>query len=127
MPITFKKDEKNRYSIYIFTGVITDEVLLAGFKSIFANENWVPEMNELVDLSEADVSQVTDEGILELAALGKEIYEKHGVTKIKSAVYAPTDLSFGLTRMYEALKHDSPEDLNVFRDLDEAIRWLSDE
>ena len=43
------------------------------------------------------------------------------------AVVVSADVAFGMARMYAALSEDSSVPTNVFRDLDEAARWLSSE
>lgn len=44
----------------------------------------------------------------------------------KTAVVVSTDLDFGLGRMAEAYAVSLPRELRVFRDLDEARRWLDE-
>lgn len=36
----------------------------------------------------------------------------------------PNDLVFGMARMYQILTETSPDEVEIFRDLDEALRWL---
>ena len=45
----------------------------------------------------------------------------------KTAIIAPTDLAFGLARMYEftSSEGEMPFDTKVFRTADEALQWLS--
>ena len=43
----------------------------------------------------------------------------------KLAVIAPRDLLFGMARMYEMLRDDSPVEVRVFRERDEAESWLA--
>jgi tetrahydromethanopterin S-methyltransferase subunit E len=40
------------------------------------------------------------------------------------AMVATTDVHYGLSRMYQAFRSDSPLDLRVFRDMREARTWL---
>jgi len=40
------------------------------------------------------------------------------------AMVATTDVHYGLSRMYQAFRSDSPLDLRVFRDMGEARAWL---
>ena len=42
----------------------------------------------------------------------------------KTAFVADSDVIYGLSRMFEMLRHDSPEEIRVFRNIDEAKRWL---
>ncbi|WP_319523203.1 hypothetical protein [uncultured Desulfosarcina sp.] len=47
---------------------------------------------------------------------------------IKIAIVAPTDLSFGMSRMYQILTGNDPMvDLRVFRDSCTAMKWLGRE
>jgi hypothetical protein len=49
--------------------------------------------------------------------------EGHG----RAAVVAHDDLSFGIARMYELMTAETPVDVQVFRNVDEATRWLAGE
>ncbi len=43
---------------------------------------------------------------------------------IRSALYAPNDLQFGLSRMFQML-HSQPEiEVGIFRDREKAVAWL---
>ena len=42
----------------------------------------------------------------------------------KLAIVAPRDLLFGMARMYEILRSESPVEVRVFRQRDEAESWL---
>ncbi|NQV71401.1 MAG: hypothetical protein HQ498_15360 [Pseudohongiella sp.] len=46
--------------------------------------------------------------------------------KSKVAVVALDDLSFGVTRIYSAVRHDRRSQHQVFRDRDQAIAWLNE-
>ncbi len=45
----------------------------------------------------------------------------------RAAVVAIDDLSFGLSRIYEFKSYDVSVEVQVFRDLDDAIIWLKEE
>ena len=83
-------------------------------------------MDELVDLSDADMSQVTPEGLAGLADEIIQVFEEYNVTTYKTAVFSPHDLPFGFARLYEAYTFESPETVQVFRERDEALNWLLD-
>ena len=53
-------------------------------------------------------------------------YEEHNVKHVKIAIYAPGDLAFGISRMYDVITEteESPEEVMAFRSIKEAIRWL---
>ena len=41
------------------------------------------------------------------------------------AIVAPKDVEFGMSRMHKALSDDqTPHNINVFRDIDSALKWI---
>lgn len=105
---------------------MTDDELLNSFIAFYESKQWLPGMNELTDLSEGDASQITTDGLKRLAITTEQIFRNNGIKFSKTAVYAPKDLSFGLSRMYEIMIDESPENFHVFRDIDKAKSWLTD-
>ncbi len=102
-----------------------DDAQLFEFYGEFLNK---PELKplkpEFVDLSEADMTRVTTNGLVELSRMMKDNYLQLGVDLVKTAVYSPDDMPFGLARMYEAWSESSPELVRVFRNRQQAIEWL---
>lgn len=124
--ITFSFAHKeDGYLHAIYTGHISDDELMQAWKTLFEDEQWVPTLNFLIDISQADTSTITREGIQRLAYYTQTILEKHGIPSIKAAVFAPRDLQFGLSRVYEALAAQSSETKQVFRSMSEAVAWLT--
>lgn len=125
MSITFRINHKDNYFVSSFKGLVTDAELLNSFKAFYESEQWVPGMNELTDLSEGDGSQLTIDGLQRLAIFTEQIFKKNAIKFSKTAVYAPEDLSFGLSRMYEGMIYESPENFQVFRNIEKAKSWLT--
>jgi len=125
MSITFTVNNKDKYFTSFFKGLVTDDELLNSFIAFYESEQWLPGMNELTDLSEGDASQITTDGLRKLAVFTEQIFRKNEVEFSKTAVYAPKDLAYGLSRMYEVMIDESPENFQVFRDIDKAKRWLT--
>jgi hypothetical protein len=105
-------------------GKITEKELLGEYKQFFEGGEWIPGSSELVDLSEADLSEISTNGVLKFVSFNESVYKKNNVTSTKTAVYAPNDFPFGLARMYSFLADESPETVHVFRDLQTAEMWL---
>ena len=126
MPITYSINFDDNYLIAAYTGRISDEEMLASWKGFFKGEKWVPGLNELIDLSQADLSDITAEGLEQLINYAKTVYEKNHIHSVRIAVYAPENIHYGLARMYEALTFDSPQSANVFRSIQEAESWLKE-
>jgi hypothetical protein len=124
MPITFLLNKNDGYFISRYIGILLDEELIDAYEKWFQGDAWSPGLNELVDLSEADLSRITTSGVTKFVAYNEKVNRNNNITSIKIAVYAPRDLHYGLARMYSILADDSPEDVHVFRDIQDAESWL---
>jgi hypothetical protein len=124
MPIKFTVYSNDGYYVSKSIGSITDTEMLDDYGRFFASDEWIPGMNELADISETDVAQITKDGVKDLAGLIEGIFRQHE-TFPRVAVYAPNDLPYGLSRMY-SVEAERFESIKVFRDLDEARAWLRD-
>jgi len=127
MPITFLRNDDEGYLEIKYIGQISDSELLSAYKSYFSRDDALPVLNDLTDLSEADLAHLSRDAIQELADYITRSYEKSGVKSLKTAIYAPDPLKFGLARMYEAISYDTPQHIEIFKDREEAIRWLTQE
>jgi hypothetical protein len=78
-----------------------------------------PEFSLLVDLRDADGRSVTSAGVRELA---KRPFALSPASR--RAIVVPTELGFGMARVYEALREVQGGAIRVFRDYEEAVRWV---
>jgi len=105
-----------------FTGELSEEDLVKYAQRAAANPAIPPAHDELIDLSRAEIADLqshTLRRIAELFAGGDRTPERSRV-----ALVAADDVSYGLSRMYQAFRSHSPLDLRVFRDVAEARAWL---
>jgi hypothetical protein len=105
-----------------FTGPLGDEDLVKYAQRMAGNPAIPPAHDELIDLrrvEEADVQSHTLRRIAELFGGADRNPERSRV-----ALVASDDVSYGLSRMYQAFRSRSPLDLRVFRDMGEARAWL---
>ncbi len=123
MPIIF--DFKPEYNMVVCrqVGAIDDEEFLTSYRSLFEDHRFKPSTKLLVDLSQADSSQRSQEAIQGFARYMKEWMQKTE-EKSRVVVIAPRDVSFGLARMYEAYSESPQIDFSVFREADAALEWL---
>lgn len=63
----------------------------------------------------------------EVRLLAEHVREERPEGRGRTAIVAGDDLTFGMGRMYEQIAADGPVDVNVFRDLEPATRWLASE
>ena len=83
-----------------------------------------PTLHVLWDLSEADLSSVKSaeiEGLVRIVMLS--VHSRAGG---RNAIVSPTDISFGLSRVYQSFAEakDQMTQTRVFRTEDEARQWI---
>ena len=112
----------------IVTHKVTGDLLVEDVQQAFAertgHSDFRPGMSILWDLSEANASRMTSSDIRRIAGQNKARLKKAGVP-YKAAFLAPRDIEFGLSRMYEMFADASLVENRVFRNLEDARRWLS--
>ncbi len=106
-----------------FTGSVRPSHLRAGYGHRATGAAYRPGMAVITDLREA----LFDASYEEMTAVMQyldAIFSRSGGPPGSGAIVAPADLTFGLSRMYKLLTGDTYPTLAVFREWDEAIRWL---
>jgi hypothetical protein len=121
--IHFKVDNRTRTRVASFEGEVNDEDLLGAYERVLAEPDYDPTLDDLVDLRGVMRLDVSSDAVRRLVALFTPL-DDLGIRN-KLAIVAPTTYVFGMARMYEILRSDSPEQICVFRDMSEAERWLS--
>ena len=124
MPITFSMNHDDGYLEIIYKGQISDSEVLSAYKSFFGSDNGILTSNGLTDLSEADLTNFSNDAIRELADYVIRLYKNTGNTSLKIAIYAPELFPFGLSRMFQALSYETPQGVEIFKDREKAIQWL---
>ena len=119
MKIERKIDAAARVVTLQVNGALGDQELLS-----LANElEKAPEVRSdfslLIDLRQAAGRDVTSAGVRALVARPLVLS-----TASRRAVVVPSDLGFGMARMYELLRGDQGGATRVFRDYEEARRWV---
>lgn len=124
MPITFSFCREDGYVTVVYSGRFGDTEMLNSWKKLYEDKEWVPGLNELVDCSQVTETDVTSDGLRRLAEYTNVVFGTHGISSVKVAIYAPTNIPFGMSRIYEANASDSSEKVRVFKSLHEAISWI---
>ncbi|OAI47559.1 hypothetical protein AYO43_04275 [Nitrospira sp. SCGC AG-212-E16] len=97
---------------------MTDRELLAHVRALTADPRFAPHFRQLVDLRDVTDLQVAASTIREMLRLnpfGAGAWRALVVTK---------DEVFGMARMSQLLTDESPDELQIFRKLDDALQWL---
>lgn len=113
--------KENDLTIFTISGSLNYKEIIAAIKEISPSEHTT---NNLWDLSRADFENVKEANMRKIIGVSKEIapLRESG----KTAIVTPTDLGYGLSRMYEILAEakGSPISYRAFRNLQDARNWL---
>ncbi len=103
-----------------FQGVVTKEDISGQVEGFKTDPAFEPRFNHLIDARGATR--------IDLSSDGMRAVSMHSIFNEKSrrAVVAEKDETFGIARMYQSLReaHEKPDQVQVFRDMAEARRWL---
>jgi len=124
MPIEFSIDRARRRISTRASGRIQRGELVDYYRRLRAQPDFHANLDELFDLSEASVVDVTGEDVRELSATTLP-FTREG-KPVKVAIVAPRDLEFGMSRMYQMLQGQSVNLVRIFRDRVEADAWLEE-
>ena len=105
------------------SGVVTEEELLAYWQKDYADHRIPWGTPELLDLRAVERFEVTSAGLRKLVAIDVK-YAKQQHAPSRLAIVAPSDLLFGMIRMYQILSDSNPNSIRVFRDLSGVEEWL---
>jgi len=107
----------------MYTGVVTDAELLASYADLTARPDYDAGADDLVDLRQVDRLEISAEAMRHLIDLFQPVDALGNPTRL--AIVAASDFTYGMSRMYGMLRgHNVPEEVQVFRDADEAYAWL---
>ena len=85
-----------------------------------SHPDFEPMFGQLIDFRDVSTTPLTGEDIRKLAQ--REIFHPHS----KRAFVTPTDLQFGLARMFSMYRENRGEiGIQIFRDMREALDWLN--
>jgi len=127
VPIVVEIDQTRRVRYASARGVLTDADVLEGYAAVLAAPAYDPALDMVFDCSGVEwlaVAPSTIRRIAELVALADRAIPQ-GVHP-RAAIVAPTDVVFGMARMYQARREsqDTPRQYFVCRTMPEARSWL---
>jgi hypothetical protein len=120
MRVSREVDRIHRIVILGVSGDLDDDGLLALAGELRSDPEVKPDFALLIDLREASGLSVTGNGVRALVAQPLVLSATS-----RRAVVVPTDLGFGMARMYEMLREERGGVTRAFRDFDEARRWVT--
>ena|SRR5688572_29249923 len=121
--ITFALDQAHRIRMAQYTGIVDDAQLLTSYAALLSDPDYDATLNDQVDLRGVARLEISADAMRQLMSMYTPV-DKLGVPT-RLAVVAASDVTFGMSRMYELLRGDEvPEEIRVFRSYDDAVAWL---
>jgi hypothetical protein len=123
MPVLVSVDPNKRLIVVKGQGIVTDDDLL-GFVREYLHDRDLAQYDELVDLSDADLFDLTYAGLASVADAAAASDRKNESTRI--AILISESQGAGLSRIYQTLREDRGglRETRVFWSRKECLEWL---
>lgn len=99
--------------------LVTEREILAHVRALIADPRFARNFHQLADLREVTDARVTEstnkQMLVRLNPFG---------AGARRAMVVTCDVAFGMARMYQILADESPDELQIFRKMDNALQWL---
>ena len=122
MPLSHRVLEDGLLVVSDASGDLGDDELLDYMQRLDADESIRPTARSLVDFSSLDSCEVGSETVRAAARIAEEWYTP--AKSYRVAVVAPSDVAYGLARMYATLADGNASAVRTFRTREDALRWL---
>lgn len=124
MPVTFQILPDFNLVLARFHGEVGTEEHIASFEEYARHPLFDCRQHALVDLSDCTLDDAYFDDMQRLAYRLKDYYAVRALSS-KTAVYAPGDVVFGMSRMYQSIADGvSPWEIGVFRRRERAMGFL---
>jgi len=121
MPIEVRIDKQLGVVLRRVTGKVTTEELIANFIETLQHPDYRPGMRSLSDLREVHPSTFSADA----RKIGDFVVSRSKQTgSARAAIVVSQDASYGMVRVLQVFAQNSPMDIQVFRDMNEARTWL---
>jgi len=118
MPIEYEIDADKHLVHCRASGTLTNRELIDHYRSIATDPAFDPHFDQLADLGPVERFD------LDATTIRREALETVFDASARRAIVAPTDVGFGLARIYGSYAELAPQTVRVFRDMSDARRWL---
>ena len=122
MTISYSIDNRLGGVFTTATGCLTDEELLEDNRKLTVDPEFRSGLIELMDARSVTDLKITPEGIEHLVM--QDAADAERLENYRLAMVVSKDAAFGLARMYETMTQHNMPNVKVFRDMNDARRWL---
>ncbi len=121
MPLNYTVHAKGSLILERGSGVLSDADVTHHFRTLAKDDRIDPSRRVLSDLRAVEHIDLTEQGFR------KALQDRDQIPADKTAIVAPVDLTFGLSRIYETLAAELGKEVQVFRSWRDALHWLGAE
>lgn len=118
MPVSFDVDATRGIVHVRFSGILVRDDLQALARGLVATPDFRSDFDELVDTRDVESLRITRRDLEENVRW--DLFGRGS----RRAVVATDDSSLGMARMFELLRSGKPDDIRVFRSMEDARSWL---
>ena len=112
--------------LFEISGEFTLAEYLDAMNEFQQSAHFRPGIHSIWDFRKLTVASMPDEDLRAIAEYQKKIASTRGPSW-KAALVVASDLSYGLSRMFEAYSDTAPNQVTVFRSMEEAVNWIKPE
>ena len=124
MTIELRYRDNGKGVLFVCTGVVTASEIAEANKEIYSDERLQTLRYQLIDYSGVERIDLSSDEIRTLAAMDSSASERNPEFLI--AVVSPSDLSYGITRVWQAIIDEAELENSVFRTIAEAELWIKE-
>ena len=118
MPASFVIDHVNRLVQSKAWGILEAEDLAATQRGLREDKQFDPMYRQIYDFSDVTEIRLSGEQVRLLA------YASPFSPEATRAIVVPSDVAYGMARMYALMGDRDPDTFRIFRDAEEALKWL---
>ncbi len=122
MSMDLHYDANKKILACLCKGPLSADEFKATLALIVSSQEYPPDVNLLWDVREVDANSF-DKSLVSRVVSIRQNYPQRGDAKL--ALVASEDLHFGLSRMYEMMTDEMPQNIHVFRTTADAEAWLT--
>lgn len=118
MPWNYRIDEERRLVVTTVWDKLTGAEVVEFHRKLQNDPGFEPDFFQFLDLADLMEIQIDRITVAELARF--DLFS----ARSRRAFFAPNPLAFGMSRMFMAFREASQEQIQVFKDRQEALQWL---
>lgn len=122
MPVKIKYTEDGLGVRFIAHGIATGEEIIEANKKVNTHENFSSLKYKIADRSACDEYRVSGGDVKIIAGQERDAVVVN--PDLVVAMIAPSDLQYGMSRMYQSLMADMGFECEIFRSSEDADMWI---